>query len=146
MLDHPAAYWPPVLKKLSTRTRRCVIGAVVVTLFLLAGVLTSVHPGGAADSVHLRAAADSGLAGCTSLSSTPPAIDYPKIRAQFAGSRWPDLRAAGTAYVDLAVRLGTARGTDGYQSVWFYQRLAAACARRGRTLTASTGHTTRARP
>jgi hypothetical protein len=44
MIDHPAAYWPPTLKKLSTRTRRCVIGAGVVTPFLLAGVLTSVHP------------------------------------------------------------------------------------------------------
>ena len=27
-----------------------------------------------------------------------------------------------------AVRLLTARGTDGYETVWFYQRLAAACA------------------
>jgi hypothetical protein len=129
MIDHPAAYRPPILKKLSTRTRRCVIGAGVVTPFLLVGVLTSVHPG---------AAADSGLAGCTSLSSTHPAIDYPKIRAQFAGSQWPDLRAAGTAYVDLAVKLRTARGTDGYETVWFYQRLAAGCARHGRMLTAGT--------
>jgi hypothetical protein len=31
--------------------------------------------------------------------------------------------------VDLAVRLLTARGTDGYETVWFYQRLAAACAK-----------------
>ena len=44
MLDHPAAYSPPILKKLSTRTRRWVIGAGVVTPFLLAGVLTCVHP------------------------------------------------------------------------------------------------------
>ena len=58
-----------------------------------------------------------------------PAADYPKIRAEFAGSRWPDLRTAGTAYVDLAVALHTARGTDGYQTVWFYQRLSAACAK-----------------
>ena len=45
---------------------------------------------------------DSGLAGCTSLLSVHPvaASDYPKIRPQFAGSRWPDLRTAGTAYVD----------------------------------------------
>ena len=61
-----------------------------------------------------------------------PAADYPKLRAQFAGSRWPDLRNAGTAYVDLAMQLPTARGTDGYQTVWFYQRLSAACARHRR--------------
>ena len=44
-------------------------------------------------------------------------------------SRWPDLRTAGTAYVDLAVQLLNARGTDGYQTVWFYQRLSATCAK-----------------
>jgi hypothetical protein len=32
----------------------------------------------------------------------------------------------------LAVQLLTARGTDGYETVWFYQRLAAACAQHGR--------------
>jgi hypothetical protein len=61
-----------------------------------------------------------------------PVTAYPTIRAQFAGSRWPDLRTAGTAYVDLAVQLTTARGTDGYQTVWFYQRLSAACAQHRR--------------
>jgi len=83
---------------------------------------------------------DSGLAGCTALSSThhATATGYSKIRAQFAGSRWPDLRTAGTAYADLATQLRTARGTDGYQAVWFYQRLAAACARHGRALNAGT--------
>ena len=80
--------------------------------------------------------ADSGLAGCTSLSSPyhVTAGDYPKIRAQFADSRWPDLRTAGTAFTDLAVQLRHARGTDGYQAVWFYQRLSAACANHGRAL------------
>jgi len=58
--------------------------------------------------------------------------DYKKIRAQFAGSRWPDLRNAGTAYVDLALQLPHARYTTGYQTVWFYQRLAAACAKHRR--------------
>ena len=48
------------------------------------------------------------------------------------GDRRADLRTAGTDYVDLAVRLLTARGTDGYETVWFYQRLAAACAQHGR--------------
>lgn len=83
--------------------------------------------------------ADSGLAGCTSLSSPHHATtgDYPKIRAQFAGSRWPDLRTAGTDFIDLAVQLRHARGTDGYQAVWFYQRLSAACARHGRALSPS---------
>ena len=71
---------------------------------------------------------DSGLVACTyPLSSQDvPATDYPKIRAEFAGSRWPDLRNAGTAYVDLAVQLLNARGTDGYETVWFYQQLSAA--------------------
>ena len=50
----------------------------------------------------------------------------------FAGSRFPDLRTAGTAYVDLAVQLLTALGTDGYQTVWFNQRLSAACAKHDR--------------
>ena len=91
-------------------------------------------------SFHAGARPDSGLAGCTFVSSTPHlnASDFPKIRAQFAGSRWPDLRTAGTAYADLATQLRTARGTDGYQAVWFYQRLAAACARHGRVLNAGT--------
>jgi hypothetical protein len=98
---------------------------------LLIGVLSSVHP---------SAPADSGLAGCTSLSSTHQvaATGYPKIRAQFAGSRWPDLRTAGTAYADLAIQLHHARYTDGYQTVWFYQRLSAAYAKHGQALNART--------
>jgi len=73
---------------------------------------------------------DSGLVACAYPLATQdvPAATYPKLRAEFAGSRYPDLRTAGTAYVDLAVALLTARGTDGYQTVWFYQRLSAACA------------------
>ena len=43
--------------------------------------------------------------------------------------RFADLRTAGTAYVDLAVVLLTAQGTDGYETVWFYQRLSVACAK-----------------
>ena len=43
-----------------------------------------------------------------------------------------DLRIAGTAYVDLAIQLPKARYTDGYQTVWFYQRVSAACAKHGR--------------
>ena len=83
---------------------------------------------------------DRGLAACAYPLSMRdvPAAEYPKIRADFAGSHWPDLRTAGTAYVDLAVALLTARGTDGYETVWFYQRLSAACARHGRALDDST--------
>jgi hypothetical protein len=140
MLDHLTAHWPPAIKNRPARTRRCAIGAAIVTPLLLIGVLSCAHPGAPADSARPGAPADSGLAGCTSLSATHhvAAADYPKIRAQFAGSRWPDLRTAGTAYVDLAVQLRTARGTDGYQTVWFSQRLSAACARHGRTLNGGT--------
>jgi len=130
MSDRLAARRLPTIKNLSTRAR-CTIGAAIVAPLLLIGVLGIAHPG---------TPPDGGLAGCSSLSSThhATATDYPKIRAQFAGSRWPDLRTAGTAYADLATQLRTARGTDGYQAVWFYQRLSAACARHGRPLNAST--------
>jgi hypothetical protein len=43
----------------------------------------------------------------------------------------PTRRVTGSAYVDLAVALLTAHGTDGYQTVWFYQRLSTACAKHG---------------
>ena len=112
---------PSAIRNLSLRTRRFTIGTAAMIPALLIGVLASTHP----DAPH-----DSGLVACSYPLSTQdvPATDYPKIRAEFAGSRWPDLRNAGTAYVDLAVALRTARGTDGYQTVWFYQRLFAACA------------------
>ena len=79
-----------------------------------------------------RVEAADGIAGCTALlgAHQPAASDYPRIRAQFAGSPWPDLRIAGTSYVDLVVKLRTAR-SDGYETVWFYQRLSAACTRHG---------------
>ena len=124
MFDRLAAHRPPTIRNLSTRTRRSTIGAAALMPALLIGVLGSTHSG---------APHDSGLVACAYPLSTQdvPATDYPKIRAEFAGSRWPDLRTAGTAYVDLAVALRTARGTDGYQTVWFYQRLSAACAKHG---------------
>ena len=79
-----------------------------------------------------RQAADSGIGGCTALlgAHQAAASNYPKIRSQFAHSQWPDLRAAGMAYMDLIVRLQNAQA-DGYQTVWFYQRLSLACARHG---------------
>jgi hypothetical protein len=57
------------------------------------------------------------------------------VRAQLARSH-PILRVAGTAYVDLAAELQTARA-DAFETVWFSQRLSAACARHGWRTTAS---------
>ena len=124
MFDRLAAHRPPTIRNLSTRTRHSTIGAAALMPALLIGVLGSTHSG---------APHDSGLVACAYPLSTQdvPATDYPKIRAEFVGSRWPDLRTAGTAYVDLAIALRTARGTDGYETVWFYQRLSAACAKHG---------------
>jgi hypothetical protein len=123
MFDRLAAH-RPTIRNLSTRTRRITIGTAAVTPALLIGALGSTGSG---------APHDSGLVACAYPLATQdvPAADYPKLRAEFAGSRWPDLRNAGTAYVDLAVQLLHARGTDGYQTVWFYQRLSAACAKHG---------------
>jgi hypothetical protein len=72
---------------------------------------------------------DSGLAGCSAVFGAA-AKDYPKIAAQFAGSRWQDLRISGLAYVELATKL---RATHAYggETVWFIQRLAAACEKHG---------------
>jgi hypothetical protein len=101
---------------------------------LAAALLTAPLAAAAAGSTHPGASPDSGLAACAYPLATHDvtAAGYRQIRAQFAGSRWPDLRTAGTDYVDLAVALRTARGTDGYQTVWFYQRLSAACAQHER--------------
>jgi hypothetical protein len=125
MFNRFAAHVPPAFKNPSTRTRRFSIGAAVAIPALLIGVLGSTHP----DSPR-----DSSLVACAYPLSTQdvPVADYKKIRAQFAGSRWPDVRNAGTAYVDLALQLPHARYTTGYQTVWFYQRLAAACAKHRR--------------
>jgi hypothetical protein len=125
MFDRLAARRPPTLRNPSTRTRRSAIGAAAVVPALLIGVLGSTGSG---------APQDSGLVACAYPLATQdvPAAEYPKLRAEFAGSRFADLRTAGTAYIDLAVALLTARGTDGYETVWFYQRLSAACARHER--------------
>jgi hypothetical protein len=124
MFDRLAAHRPPPITDLSPRTRRATIGTAAVIPALLIGVLASTGAG---------APKDSGLVACAYplTTQTVSAADYAKLRAEFAGSRWPDLRNAGTAYVDLALRLPHARNTDGYQTVWFYQRLSAACAKHG---------------
>ena len=124
MFDRLAAHRPPKAGNLSTRTRRCAIGTAAVIPALLIGMFGSTHTG----TPH-----DSGLVACAYPLATHdvPATEYPKLRAEFAGSRWPDLRNAGTTYVDLAVQLLTPQYTDGYQTVRFYQRLSAACAKHG---------------
>ena len=125
MFTRLATHRPPTIRNLSTRTRGAAIGTAAVIPALLMGVLAST--GSAAPR-------DSGLVACAYPLATQdvPAAEYPKLGAEFAGSRFPDLRTAGTAYVDLAVALLTAHGTDGYQTVWFYQRLSTACAKHGR--------------
>ena len=125
MSDRFAAHRPPVIRNLSTRTRRLSIGAAAVVPALLIGVLGNTHSG---------APRDSGLVACSYPLTTQSvsAADYQKIRAEFAASRWPDLRSAGTAYVDLAAQLlNKPSSSDGYETVWFYQRLSAACAKHG---------------
>ena len=86
---------------------------------------------------HARAAAspDSGLVACTSLAGGQPtaASDYPKVAAQFAGSRWPDLRLSGLAYVAISTHLLAAHAYGG-ETVWFYQRLSIDCAKHGQPL------------
>ena len=100
----------------------------------LAAALVAFGAPPAFGSTHPGVPPDSGLAACAyPLNSHDiTAAGYRQIRTQFAGSRWPDLRTAGTDYIDLAVQLLTARETDGYETVWFYQRLSAACTRHAR--------------
>ena len=88
MFDRLAAHWPPTIRNLSARTRRGTIAAAAVIPALLLGVLGSAASG---------APQDSGLVACAYPLSTQdvPVTAYPAIRAQFAGSRWPDLRTAG---------------------------------------------------
>jgi hypothetical protein len=132
MSDRLAAHLPPTLSNLSTRTRRATIGAAGVTIGA-AALIPALLLGGLGNT-HSGTPRDSGLVACAYPWATQevPAAEYPKLRAEFAGSHFADLRTAGTAYVDLAVALLTARGTDGYETVWFSQRLSAACEKHGR--------------
>jgi hypothetical protein len=79
---------------------------------------------------------DSGVDACGALALVHQvrATQYPSIRAEFAHSRWLNLRTAGTAYVDLATALLRARPAYGGETVWFYERLSAACSAHGRPL------------
>jgi hypothetical protein len=122
MSDYLESDWPPPLSFFSTRRRRYTLGAAIATPLVLIGMLSNVHPGRPPDHA---------IAACTSLSGVHQAgaPDFRRLRAKFAASRWPDLRADGTAYADLALTLRTARHTDGHEAVWSYQRLAAVCAK-----------------
>ena len=115
---------PLMTRPVPARSRLFAIGAAAAIAALLLGAL-----GGARSA----APEDSGVVACAyPLATQDVAVgDYTKIRAEFAGSRWPDLRSAGTAYVDLAMQLPGATYTDGYETVSFYQQLSAACARHG---------------
>ena len=110
------------------------IRSLAAVLAGLAAALAAFGTPLAFGSTHPGTPPDSGLAACAYplAMRDVTAVGYRQIRAEVAGSRWPDLRTAGTGYVDLAVQLLTARGTDGYQTVWFYQRLSAACTRHAR--------------
>jgi len=103
MSDRLAAHRPPTLRNPPARRRRAAIGAAAAIPALLLGALGTTHPG---------TPKDSGLVACAYPWATQnvPAAEYPKLRAEFAGSRFPDLRTAGTAYVDLAIQLQKARG------------------------------------
>jgi hypothetical protein len=124
MFNRRAIHWPPTIDALPARTRRWAISIAMVPLLL--GVVGTT---GAASSP------DSGLAGCTALSGARQltASDYQTIGAQFAGSRWPDLRFSGMAYAEIATML-LERPVYGGETVWFYERLADACAKHGHPL------------
>jgi hypothetical protein len=116
------------------RRRRLAVGAAAVIPALLIGVLGSTHSQARDIPGYHAPPQDSGLVACSYPLSTQDvsAADYQKVRAEFAASRWPDLRNAGTAYVDLATQLLNGPSSDGYETVWFYQRLSAACAKHGK--------------
>jgi len=55
MSDRFAAHWPPTIRNLPARTRRCVLSVAILTPLLVLGGL---------GSIPARASQDSGLAGC----------------------------------------------------------------------------------
>ena len=124
MFNRRTIHWPQAIDFLSARTRLWVAGVALAPL--LCGAVATASP---------AAPPDSGLAGCAALSGTHQlaAGDYQKISAQFAGSRWPDLRFSGMAYADFAALLLIKPGYGG-ETVWFYERLADACAKHGHPL------------
>jgi hypothetical protein len=106
MSDYLDLCAPPWLSFLSTRRRRYAIGAAIVTPIVVIGILSHVQPSSPPDRA---------IAACASLSglNQAGAPDFRRLGAKFATSRWPDLRAEGTAYAELVIKLRTARETDG---------------------------------
>jgi hypothetical protein len=102
MSDYLDSHWPPPLSFVSARRRRYAI----VNPIVLIGMLSHLHPGSPPDR---------GIAACTSLSGLNQAgvPDFRRLRAEFATSQWPNLRADGTTYADLAIKLRTARTPTG---------------------------------
>jgi hypothetical protein len=123
---------------LAALTTPCVLAVLLLATGCGAAAPRGSPVYGASSSSHRMStgqagvAAGSGIGGCTALlgAHQAAAADHPRIRSLFARSQSPDLRAAGMSYVDLIVRLQTARA-DGYETVWFYQRLSLVCARHG---------------
>jgi hypothetical protein len=124
MFNRRIIHWPRAIEALSASTRRRAIAVAVVPV--LFGVVGTTGP------AHSR---DSGLAGCTAVAGARQltASDYEKIGVQFADSRWPDLRSSGVTYAEIAIALLNSHAYGG-ETVWFYERLADACAVHGRAL------------
>jgi len=117
--------------------RAGVIGAAAsAALVPAASAAAMVVPAGTGIPAHPPIVLDGGVLGCTSLSRVQQvaATQYPRLRAEFARSRWSDLRLAGTAYVDIATALVRVRQAYGGETVWFYERLSAACSEHGHPL------------
>jgi hypothetical protein len=82
---------------------------------------------GPVEPLAWRRAAGPEVPGKPRYQANPDAVTYhgspdPRTGPQVQRRPWPT----------LAVQLLTARGTDGYETVWFYQRLSAACAKHKR--------------
>ena len=86
-----------------------------------------------ASTIRRVEAADDGIAGCTALlgGHQPAASDYPRIRAQFAAHNGRTCTSPARIMSILSSSCGL-RGLTGIETVWFYQRLSAACTRHGR--------------
>jgi hypothetical protein len=122
------------------RVRAILVGVIVAAasaaVVPAASAAVTVFPAGTGIPRHPPIVRDGGVLGCTSLSRVQQvaATQYPRIRAEFADSQWPDLRLAGTAYVDLATALLRDRHAYGGETAWFYVRLSAACREHGHPL------------
>jgi hypothetical protein len=115
--------------RVMAQVKRDIVGRAVEPSRVHAG------PRGVLGGGRSALSSDGGLAGCASLSGAHQvaASDYPKIAALFASSRWPDLRISGLGWVEIVTKQRSMRAYGG-ETVWFYQRLSAACAKHGQPL------------